>query len=60
MLAGGGLIKLAHLEVPVLHLNPPEAVLDFHLNSPILNLLHLPVLLPIFLNYLHCIGYFFL
>ena len=60
MFARCGLIKLAHLKISILHLNPSETILNFHLDGSILDLFHFSILFFIFLNNLHSIRYFFL
>ena len=50
MLALHGLLHLAHLEVSVLLVNPPDALLDLHLDGPVLDVLQVSVLLAVLLD----------
>lgn len=50
VLAGNGLVDLAHLQVSILELDPPQAVLNLHLDGPILHVFQVPVLDPVLVD----------
>ena len=54
------LFHLAKLQISILLVNPSNTFLNLHLNSPILNILKIPILLSIILNNLITIKNLFL
>lgn len=59
MLALHGLLHLAHLEVSVLLVDPPDAFLYLHLDGPVLHVLEVAVLLTVLLDGLIAVVYLF-